>query len=120
MWRLQAARGDPQFAELSRAKEHSLKMEERGEWRSSRLAKLARFLERYPLGVNGRTYSVEYQKLSQERIPEAVRVLLNKKFGAELIAEGDTGAPSECFIDALRSCLSRNDRRRCKELPQSE
>jgi hypothetical protein len=47
---------------------------------------------RNPLGINGRTYSIEYHKLSQEPIPEAVRVMLNKKFGAELIAAGDTWA----------------------------
>jgi hypothetical protein len=45
-----------------------------------------------PLGNNGRTYSVEYHKLSQEPVPEAVRLMLNKKFGAELIREGDTWA----------------------------
>lgn len=48
MWRLQAARGDPKFVELSRAKECSLEMKDRGELRSSRRAKLARFLKRYP------------------------------------------------------------------------
>jgi len=47
MWRLQAAKGDPKFAELSRAKEYSLKMKERGELRSSRRAKWAKFFEQY-------------------------------------------------------------------------
>jgi len=47
---------------------------------------------RNPLGINGRTYSLEYQKLSQEPIPEAVRLVLNKKFGAELIMADDTWA----------------------------
>jgi len=47
---------------------------------------------RNPLGINGRRYSVEYHKLSQEPIPEIVRLVLNKKFGAELIAKGDTWA----------------------------
>jgi hypothetical protein len=35
MWRLQAARGDPQFPELRRAQEYSRQMRERGELRSS-------------------------------------------------------------------------------------
>jgi len=47
MRRLQATKGDPKIVELDRAKERSLEMEERGELRSSRLAKLAKFLERY-------------------------------------------------------------------------
>jgi hypothetical protein len=47
---------------------------------------------RNPLGINGRTYSIEYHKLSQEPIPEIVRLALNKKFGAELIVKGDTWA----------------------------
>ena len=34
--RLQTAKGDPKFAELSRAREYSLRMKERGELRSSR------------------------------------------------------------------------------------
>jgi hypothetical protein len=44
MWRLQAARGDPQFAELSRAKEHTQQVKERGELRSSRRQKMIRWL----------------------------------------------------------------------------
>jgi hypothetical protein len=47
MWRLQAAKGDPRFTELSRAQEYSRQMRERGELRSSRQAKLAKFFERY-------------------------------------------------------------------------
>ena len=47
MWRLQAARGDPRFTELSRAREYSHMMKERGELRSSRLARTAKFFERY-------------------------------------------------------------------------
>jgi hypothetical protein len=41
MWRLQAARGDPRFTELSRAREYTQMMKERGELRSSRLARTA-------------------------------------------------------------------------------
>jgi hypothetical protein len=48
MWRLQAAKGDPQFSELIRARVYSEEMKERGELRSSRLAKLANFFKRYP------------------------------------------------------------------------
>ena len=47
MWRLQTARGDPRFTELSRAREYSQMMRERGELRSSRLARMAKFFERY-------------------------------------------------------------------------
>jgi hypothetical protein len=51
MWRLQAVKGDPKFAELTRAQEHSRQMSERGELRGdsnlSRRAKLARLFERY-------------------------------------------------------------------------
>jgi hypothetical protein len=39
MWRLRATRGDPQFAELSRAQECTREMKERGELRPSRRAK---------------------------------------------------------------------------------
>jgi hypothetical protein len=46
MWRLQAAKGDPRFEDLSRAREHSRQMRERGELRGemhlSRGAKWAR------------------------------------------------------------------------------
>jgi hypothetical protein len=47
MWHLQRANGDPRFTELSRAQEHSRQMRERGELRSSRLARMAKFFERY-------------------------------------------------------------------------
>jgi hypothetical protein len=43
MWRLQAARGDPKFAELSRARDCTEQMKERGEIRGSRLARVAKF-----------------------------------------------------------------------------
>jgi hypothetical protein len=44
MWRLQATRGDPKFAELSRARECTAEMKERGELRSSHREKLIRWL----------------------------------------------------------------------------
>jgi hypothetical protein len=51
MWRIQAVKGDPKFAELTRAREYSRQMSERGELRGdsnlSRGAKLARLFERY-------------------------------------------------------------------------
>jgi hypothetical protein len=51
MWRLQATQGDPQFKELTRAREYSRQMREHGELRGelhlSRRAKLAKFFERY-------------------------------------------------------------------------
>jgi hypothetical protein len=47
MWRLQAARGDPKFAELSRAQNHTEQMKEGGELRGSRLARAAKFLRTY-------------------------------------------------------------------------
>jgi transposase len=47
MWRLQRANGDPRFAELTRAREYSQQMRERGELRSSRLARIAKFFKRY-------------------------------------------------------------------------
>jgi hypothetical protein len=51
MWRLQATKGDPQFTELTRARENSRQMRERGELRGdshlSRGAKWAKFLERH-------------------------------------------------------------------------
>jgi hypothetical protein len=47
MWRLQAARGDPKFAELSTAQDHTEQMKERGELRGSRLARVAKFLRTY-------------------------------------------------------------------------
>ena len=46
MLRLQRTNGDPRFTELSRARECSRQMKERGELRSSRLARIARFFER--------------------------------------------------------------------------
>jgi hypothetical protein len=50
MWRLQALKGDPKFAELTRAREYSRQMGERGQLRGdphlSRGAKWARFSER--------------------------------------------------------------------------
>jgi hypothetical protein len=39
MWRLQAANGDPRFAELRRAREYTQQMKERGELRPSGRAK---------------------------------------------------------------------------------
>jgi hypothetical protein len=45
MWRLQATRGDPQLADLSRARDYTNEMRERGEWRLSREARLAKFLQ---------------------------------------------------------------------------
>jgi hypothetical protein len=39
--------GDPNFAQLSRAREQTWMMGERGELRGSRLAKVAKFFERY-------------------------------------------------------------------------
>jgi hypothetical protein len=51
MWRLQAMKGDPKFAELTRAREYSSQMSERGELRGdsnlSRGARFARLFERY-------------------------------------------------------------------------
>lgn len=51
MWRLQKTRGDPRFEDLSRAREYSRQMSERGELRGdstlTRSAKLAKFFERY-------------------------------------------------------------------------
>jgi hypothetical protein len=47
---------------------------------------------RNPLGIGRKTYSLEYHAVSQEPIPEAVRLALNKKFGADLIQEGDSWA----------------------------
>jgi len=47
MWRLQRANGDPRFTELARARECSRQMRERGELRSSRLARIAKFFKRY-------------------------------------------------------------------------
>jgi hypothetical protein len=44
MWRLQAARGDPKFAELSRAREYTAEMKQRGELRLTRRAKLIQWL----------------------------------------------------------------------------
>jgi hypothetical protein len=44
MWRLQARRGDPQFADLTRARELTQQMKENGLLRSSPRARLARFL----------------------------------------------------------------------------
>src|SRR5215469_14757935 len=44
MWRLQVARGDPKIADLSRARDCTKEMTERGELRLSREAKLATFL----------------------------------------------------------------------------
>jgi hypothetical protein len=46
VWRLQRANGDPRFTELSRAREYSQQMRERGELRSSRLARMAKFFTR--------------------------------------------------------------------------
>lgn len=47
MWRLQAAKGDPRFTDLNRAREYSQLMKERGELRTSHLAKMARLFKRY-------------------------------------------------------------------------
>ena len=47
MWRLQRVNGDPSFTELSCAREYSQQMRERGELRSSRLARIAKFFKRY-------------------------------------------------------------------------
>jgi hypothetical protein len=47
MRRLQRASGDPRFTELSRAREYSQQMRERGELHSSRLARIATFFNRY-------------------------------------------------------------------------
>jgi hypothetical protein len=47
MWRIQAAKGDPKFTELTRAQEYSRQMRERGELRLSPSAKRAKFFERY-------------------------------------------------------------------------
>jgi hypothetical protein len=44
MWRLQAARGDPQLADLSRARDCTEEMMERGELRTSREANLTKYL----------------------------------------------------------------------------
>jgi hypothetical protein len=50
LWRLQAAKGDPRFSDLTRAREYSRQMRERGELRGglhlSRGAKLANLFER--------------------------------------------------------------------------
>lgn len=53
MWRLQRASGDPRFTELARARECSRQMKERGELRSSRLARMAKFSERYWFRCDG-------------------------------------------------------------------
>jgi hypothetical protein len=51
MWRLQAQRGDPQFSDLTRAREYSRQMAERGELRGglylSRRARFAKLFERH-------------------------------------------------------------------------
>jgi hypothetical protein len=51
MWRLQAAKGDPRFSDLIRAREYSRQMRERGELRSglhmSRREKFAKLFGRY-------------------------------------------------------------------------
>jgi hypothetical protein len=47
MWRLHRANSDPRFTELSRAQDYSQQMRERGELRSSRLARTAKFFARY-------------------------------------------------------------------------
>ncbi len=51
MWRLQATRGDPQFSDLTRAREYSRQMGDRGELRGglhlSRRARFAKLFERY-------------------------------------------------------------------------
>jgi hypothetical protein len=44
MWRLQAARDDPQLADLSRARDCTEEMRERGELRTSREANLTKYL----------------------------------------------------------------------------
>ena len=44
MWRLQTARGDPQLADLSRARDCTEEMRERGELRTSREANLMKYL----------------------------------------------------------------------------
>jgi len=46
MLRLQTAKGEPRLTELSRARECSQQMRERGELRSSRLARMAKFFTR--------------------------------------------------------------------------
>jgi hypothetical protein len=46
MWRLQRTNGDPRLAELSRAQACSQQMKERGELRSSRLARMTKFFTR--------------------------------------------------------------------------
>jgi hypothetical protein len=47
MYREMRHRGDPKFEQLSRARELSRKMRERGELCSSRLAKVVKFFRRY-------------------------------------------------------------------------
>lgn len=51
MWRLQRVMGDPRFEELTRAREYSRQMKERGELRGGlhllRRERLAKLLERY-------------------------------------------------------------------------
>jgi hypothetical protein len=51
MWRLQAAKGDPRFSDLTRARQYSRQMRERGELRSglylSRREKFAKLFGRY-------------------------------------------------------------------------
>jgi hypothetical protein len=47
MWRLQRANGEPQFSELSRAREYSQQMREGGELRVSGGSKRAKLFERY-------------------------------------------------------------------------
>jgi hypothetical protein len=44
MWRLQAAQGDPKFEELSRAREYTAEMKQRGELRLSHHEKLIQWL----------------------------------------------------------------------------
>ena len=44
MWRLQAARGDPQLADLSRGRDCTEEKRERGELRTSREANLTKYL----------------------------------------------------------------------------
>ncbi len=47
MRQLQTTKGDPQFSDLTRAREYSRQMKERGELRLPTSAKRAKFFERY-------------------------------------------------------------------------
>lgn len=56
---------------------------------------------RNPLGINRKPYSLEYQRVSQEPIPEKVRKLWNENFGEEVLKQGDTWARGNAYAQHL-------------------